>query len=259
MKFIKKPLFWYILFFTAMVGLFLAYPLIVDEWIFEYLLKNRDLSGKHASIIYKTMELVPLAYIILLGLMVAIINTVVYGFLDINIKKAGFTKSIGFLCLLGLLAVSYFLHNHINEMLKQISNNDLEKLSIAYYNFSKFITICTFIFFAFFAVLDGLYGYVKTFAENKLERKISQLQLWLIDVPVLISCICIIFFCENFKTVLISPEIGGYRLFTNIFGAGAWGLQLIFSQTIFLVLMIMQFFWEKDEKRKLALETSVQS
>lgn len=250
MKVIKNPLLWYILLFATMVGLFLAYPLIVDEWIFGYLLKKRSFTGKDTPIIYKAMELVPLAYIILLGLMVAIINAIVYGFIDINIKKLRFTQIVGLLCCLGLIPVFILCNNHINEMLKQIVNNDLENLSNAYYSFSKFITICTFIFFAFFAVLDFLYGYVKTFAETKLEKKISQLQLWLIDIPVLISCICIIVFCAKFKTTLISPEIGDYKLFTNIFGAGAWGLQLIFSQTIFLFLMVMQFFWEKNENTK---------
>jgi len=241
-------LFFYILLFITMIGLFFAYPLVFDEWIFEYLLKNRDLSGKQSLIIYKAMELVPLVYIILLGLMVSIINTVIYGFLDINTKKIGFTRSIGIICLIGLIIVFLFCDNLIDEMLIQITNNDLEELSRAYYSFSKFITICTFAFFTFFALLDFLYGHIKTFGETKLERKISQLQLWLIDIPVLISCTCIIVFCEHFKTTLISPEIGENKLFTNIFSAGAWGLQLIFSQIIFLVLMIMQFVWEKNKE-----------
>ena len=196
------------------------------------------------------MELVPLAYIILLGLTVSLINTIIYGVYVIKNTNQKTLPIIVFIVgLLGFFVVGIVSCYYIITMIGQINSNvGVKTISDTYRGFSLFVTICTYVVFSIFAVLDFLYGYVKKFSGNSLDKKIAQLQLYLIDIPVIIGCICINIFVSKLDSTLMSPEISSNFLFANIFTAGAWGLQLIYSQIIFLALMIIYFFWSKNEK-----------
>ena len=267
----------YTLVFLSMILLFALYPICIEDVIYNdiiypyiYSQSNYDLSVSRSELLYEIMRFVPLFYISILGLVVSMFNTVVY--CVVNTKKDEKTINI-ILALISIFLISTivaFLWNTYKNLdfylfVDKIIKDPIKCIDNEYDNFSIFVIIITFVTILLFIGIDlkdywqiskSLHKENK--AENKeklcLDSKYSFFQLLLIDVPIfavsMIITVYNIYWDESYLPIFLTKG----HAFRNIFSAGAWGIQIVYSQIVFYFLMLFYYGDRWKLKRKMEVE-----
>lgn len=268
MMYLLKHMWFYIVVFILLITLFVCYPFCIEELIYEkiysyvHLLPYNLSDLNKSNILSEIMKFIPLFYISVIGLIVSLINTIAFCIIDINDEEKKWNI---FLTLCAIIITVYTLwvvedvfddmkisilkyHDDYNNLVKSVFDN--------YNFFSENVIRITFITFFLFLGIDikdihfskkrslKLKEETSQIQKNDLEKKYSRLQLWLIDLPVIFVAIFIYFY--EFDESILPLELTKGHIFQNVFCAGAWGIQIIYSQIVFFVLM---FFYYNEKKQ----------
>lgn len=253
----------YLFVFLAMCMCLIAYPCGVDEYIYNFFLAHEIKTG----ILGYVMELVPLLWISLIGLIAAWFNTFVYCIIDIdpspklrcwNIVLSIFAVAI-IAYIVFVCCVGYCDFEHKIESGKELS--EIRETFHAFSERGTYVTFFTFIFFAFIDYKDIRNSKIKLKINReqkdqdtvKLDLKCSRLQFWLIDIAVLFSSLVLLLFSNRIDYSHLSSGMIEGRFFSNILLAGAWGIQIIISQCVFFIITML-YYIEKVKNEKCVMK-----
>lgn len=254
-KVMKKGSF-YTFLVLFMCLLLLTYQFIQD-WMFERYLRPKI----DPTLFDDVMALIPLVWISLVGLVISWVNTVVYCIFDVdglNKKWKAFYIFSGILIIVGIVFICSRGYFEAKSLLTNGDRNNPEEMLKGIFNvFQPFtrgvawLTIATFVLFLIIDLRDAIDCWLKrkkcndkTIKERLLiEFRSSWLQLWLIDVTVLISSGMLWWFSGHIDYSYLSNEMVRGEFYTNVFMTGAWGIQIIYSQLVFYILT-MHYYYE---------------
>ena len=235
-----------------MLLLFILYPIWIENIIFDFL--SIQLKGT-CQLLYPIMEYIPLTYISLIGLIISAFNTSFYCFIDTDMQERWLNNVLGYISIavfviIAILIVITFLSvkTQISSLGSDSTDEVITNVQNIYYYFSSWVTYLTFGTFAFFLIIDlkdcilsnkRIKKGSKLFEKKTqiIERKYSKLQIFLIDVPVLFSSSAIVLYNKCMDESMFRLNMSSGHLFLNVFDAGAWGVQIVYSQIVFYVLM----------------------
>lgn len=250
----------YTIIVVLMCALFIAYPALQD-WLYRDYLRPKI----NVSLYGDVMALIPLVWISLIGLVVSWFNTVFYCVFDADGPQKWWNKLLAVVaiaivgCIVFICTQGYTDIKHL--ILNDYQGNDfLLEIFKLYKSFSfrvSILTIVTFAVYAFIDFFDARHSRksMKLITTNKeielLNFKSSRLQFWLIDITVLLSSIILLWFSSKIDDSQLPKELVRGDLYKNIFMAGGWGIQIIYSQFVFYFLTMRYYFeLEKIEQRK---------
>lgn len=242
--------------FIAMIVLFILYPFKFQEDIFDNLRPKCEL-----TLLYHIMDLIPLVWISLVGLLASWINTIIYCFIEIDPREVGWNRFLAITAVCMIVFVEYICvkgYCDFNYLLLK-GYNALPEIFHTFESFSEYVTKLTFISFIFFALID-FHG-IKTSLIKKdkasnpdkgkydTELKYSKLKFWLIDITVILSCSMVCLYSTHLDRSLFTRMISKGQFYSNIIMSGAWGVQIIYSQFVFYILTI-RYYYEKKKYDK---------
>lgn len=255
--FVKQPkLLCYTFVFIIMMTLFVSFP-FWEKYIYLYVqdqINISSLEGLKSDSLHEIMNIIPLFYISILGLSISMINTAIFCF----VGKKSTLKSI-------LSIISLFIWFYIGYRIGVFFQFKLtDSIYVIYNSFSEFverITIGSILLFFVIDVID-LFRFRKfsswhqcILMENRpksLAWKYSWLQLLLIDIPITVVTVVIIIYNKYLDESLLTLDVSKGHVFRNTFSAGAWGIQIIYSQMVFYFLMLSCYHeeWIFDKHKK---------
>lgn len=250
--------FGYTLLFLTMLICFLIYPLILQDVFFDMLHNLEELKSR-PNLLYHIMEYIPLIWISFIGLFISLVNTIIYCIIDTEDCEKNTNRVLAVLCLLiacVMVAVCIIGYRNLMDLVSVAnrSNTDLVVSGIrnVYLFFSFWVTILTIVTFILLLIIDvkdicvlrkRIPNTESTISKQKniIDKKYSYLQLGLIDIPVLISSALVLFYNYKLDDSILTMKMASGHMYANIFVAGAWGIQIIYSQCVFYILMMLYY------------------
>lgn len=257
--------FGYTLLFTIMLICFLIYPLILQDFFFDILHNLEELKSR-PNLLYHIMEYIPLIWISFIGLLISLVNTIIYCIIDTEDREKNTNRVLAVLCLLiacVMVAVCIIGYHKLMDLVSVANrgNADIIVSGIrkVYLYFSLWVTTLTIVTFVLLLIIDvkDIYVLKKRIQntenniirqDNIIDRKYSYLQLGLIDIPVLVSSALILLYNYKLDDSILTMKMASGHMYTNIFVAGAWGIQIIYSQCVFYMLMML-YYQEITQKK----------
>lgn len=268
-------IYWGIFFILIVVASYL-YCFSFQYSIYE-LLKHEVCYEGHEYPRQKTMELVPLIFVVLIGIVVTIVNTVIYliGMIREKETPVWWTSlwlilsivAIVYIVIISTIEASSILHHIHNTKTDLINDKSIAEQSTIMANavWEKMLNFIPkteiFSFFVFLGLLAiDLFDYFwiknrtikKYSAENssdlfklracELKKNSTWQQLCFIDIPVLLG-ILFVFIFMNIGVDLTMLRYMNINDIAIIFGVGSTGMTIIYSQVVFLLLNT-RFCWQ---------------
>lgn len=231
-------------------------------------------------------RLFPLFWVLIINLLVTIINTYCYCFLE-NDSKCRSSKKLLVLAVVNTLigiSIGGFASEFISDFIVLIKNHEasFSGISSLFHDFSIKVSIITYVTFGFFLSidftdilssreeltkerknLDCLKKRLKLFdsvgddrlkgerellvqkeMDSKkrmkvldLDKEYSLLQLLLIDLTVLICSVSISWYSSSIDSTITDSHIN-----SDVFLTGAWGFQILYSQFVFYILTMRNYY-----------------
>lgn len=261
--FLKKGL-GYTIVVALMCMCFIAYPSFLQEKVYEYLQPRLDV-----KLYSRVMELIPLVWISLVGLVVSWFNTVIYCIFDIDGLKKGWRAFYVFSGIFIIVWIVFICCEGYFEAKSLLTYGDgnnpeemLEGIFKVFQSFTRGVAWLTVATFALFAIIDSR-DLVDTWLKRKrssdieekaellIDLRSSRLQLLLIDATVLLSSGMLWWFSGHIDYSVLSLRMVQGDFYTNIFMTGAWGIQIIISQLVFYFLTML-YYYEKQSVEKVS-------
>lgn len=248
LRWFLKPFVLYSLLFIFMVGIFYFYPKYIEDQVFMWL-RDIDELKTNVDLHYRIMKYVPLVFMTILGLFTAVLNTFVYCIFDTEDTWTKFNKLLSIISILlvaSIICICLIYYQKFRNLL--YDQKEFEQFCDLYSDFSSWVTLLTFFVFFFFLFMDIAYGFfVKTntikdpgkLQEKSIDKKYSILQLTMIDIPVILSSLYITYYGNNMDGSILPTNYLDRHLYMNVFTAGAWGMQVVYSQIVFYALMCL--------------------
>lgn len=272
MRYLLKKTWLYIVVFIIMLVLFAFYPLCFQEQMYEHirqyvqLIPNNIHNLNKANLLYELTVFTPLFYISVIGLFISLINTLLFCIVDINDKEKKFNRILAIFAIIFTTFIFWSIEEFFDNMDKdiltyqcnQFKYEELVESMIENYNiFSLTVTKITFLTIILFLIIDIKdiilqYRIISRskeeseINETKLDQRYSFFQLFLIDIPVLLVSIIITIYNQFLDGSILPINLSRGHTFQNIFCGGAWGIQIIYSQIVFFVLMIFYYIEKKN-------------